>query len=65
MSGRPHIPASEIRGTAAALTEFTRRILAVPHSAIQAALEAEKQEKRTPSRRSASRASASSPKRAI
>ena len=42
LANRPHIPAKEIRGTTAALNEFTRRILAVPHSIIKAALEAEK-----------------------
>jgi len=61
MSGRPSIPAKEIRGTKAALDEFTRCIMAVPRSAIQPTLDAEKA-KRTSKR--ASRASAVSPKRA-
>ena len=52
-------PAKDIVGTAAALDEFTRRILAVPHSKIKAALDAEKAEKRTHPKRSASRAAAS------
>jgi hypothetical protein len=63
MSGRPFIPAKEIVGTADAMDQFTRRILAVPSSKIKAALEAEKAGKRT-SKRSASRASVSSPKQA-
>jgi hypothetical protein len=45
LANRPHIPAKEIRGNAAALDVFTRRIMQVPHSAIKAKLEAEK---RTP-----------------
>jgi hypothetical protein len=64
MANRATVPAKEVVGTAAALNEFTRRILAVPHSKIKAALEAEKAEKRTRPRGSASRASASLPKRA-
>ena len=61
MANRPSIPAKEIVGTAEAMNDFTRRILAVPHAKIKAALEAEK---RTRTKRSASRVSASSPKRA-
>jgi hypothetical protein len=64
MSGRPFIPAKEIVGTADAMDQFTRRILAVPSSKIKAALEAEKAGKRTSAKRFASRVSASSPKRA-
>jgi hypothetical protein len=63
MSGRPFIPAKEIVGTADAMNQFTRRLLAVPSSKIKAALEAEKAGKRTSAKRSASRVSASSPKR--
>jgi len=64
MSGRASIPAKDVTGTKAALDDLTRRILAVPHSRIKAALEAEKQAKRTRSKRAVSRASVSSPKRA-
>lgn len=56
MSGRPSIPAKEIRGNSDALDSFTRRIMQVPHSAIKAKLDAEK---RTPKSR-ASRVSAAS-----
>jgi hypothetical protein len=65
MSGRPSIPAKDIRGNAANLESFTRRILAVPHSKIQAALDAEKAAKRTSKNASgpASRASGHSPRR--
>jgi hypothetical protein len=67
MSGRPSIPAKEIVGTAAAMNEFTRRILAVPHSKIKAALDAEKAAKKTPRNASlrASRASVDAPKRGV
>jgi hypothetical protein len=67
MANGPTTPAKDVVGTKAALDEFTRRILAVPHSRIKAALDAEKAAKRTPKRpvsRRASRASVSSPKRA-
>lgn len=64
MSGRPSIPAKEIRGTTAALDNFTRRILSVPHSAIKAELDAEKAAKGKTRNVSSRRASASSPKRA-
>lgn len=60
LANGPITPAKDVVGTTAALDTFTRRILQVPYSAIKAKLEAEK---RTP-KRSASRASASSPKRA-
>jgi hypothetical protein len=56
-------PAKDVVGTTAAFNEFTRRILSVPHSAIKSKLEAEKAAKRTP-KRSSSRVSVSSPKRA-
>jgi hypothetical protein len=51
-------------GSTAAFVAFTRQILAVPHSAIKAKLDQEKAVKRTPSKRSASRDSVSSSKRA-
>jgi len=60
MANRASIPAKEVVGTKAALDVFTRRILAVPHSKIKAALEAEKAEKRTSLKRSASRVSGAS-----
>lgn len=47
MANRPHIPAKEIKGNANAMDVFTRRILSVPHSAIKAQLDAEKEAKRT------------------
>jgi len=60
MGNRVSIPAKDVVGTKAALDSFTRRILAVPHSAIKAKLEAEKAAKRTQPKRSASRDSVSS-----
>jgi hypothetical protein len=65
VSGRPSIPAKDVVGTTAALDTFVRQILAVPHSAIKAKLDQEKAAKRMLPRRSASRASVSSSKRAI
>ncbi|SPE27628.1 hypothetical protein SBA5_60035 [Candidatus Sulfotelmatomonas gaucii] len=47
MANGPTTPAKDVVGTKAALDKFTRRILAVPHSEIKAALEAEKAAKRT------------------
>jgi hypothetical protein len=44
-AGRPNYPAKDVVGTAAALDQFTRRILAVPHSKIKARLEEEKKTK--------------------
>jgi hypothetical protein len=64
VANRPSIPVKEIVGSSAALDEFTRRILSVPHSAIKAQLDAEKAAKRTSTKRSASRVSGASPKRA-
>jgi len=54
LANGPTARANEIVGTKAALDLFTRRILAVPHSQIKAALDAENAAKRTP-KRSASR----------
>jgi hypothetical protein len=48
MANGPTTPAKDVVGTKAALDEFTRRILAVPHSRIKAALDAEKAKKKTP-----------------
>lgn len=62
MSGRTTTPAKDVVGTKAALDEFTRRLMAVPHSKIRAAIEAEKQEKRTSTKRHASRVSGASAK---
>lgn len=64
LANGPTTPAKEVVGTTAALNQFTRRILAVPHTRIKAALEAEKAGKRTRPKRPASRVSAASPKRA-
>jgi hypothetical protein len=64
MANGPTTQAKDVVGTKAALDSFMRRILAVPSSKIKAALEAEKAGKRTSAKRSASRVSASSPKRA-
>jgi hypothetical protein len=64
MANGPTTPAKDVVGTTAALDNFVRQILAVPHSAIKAKLDQEKAAKRTRSRRSASRASVSSSKRA-
>lgn len=62
MANGPTTLAKDVVGTKAALDSFMHRILAVPSSKIKAALEAEKAGKRT-SKRSASRVSASLPKR--
>jgi hypothetical protein len=61
MSGRPSIPAKEIVGNSANMEHFTRRILAVPHSAIKAALDAEKAAKQTPNVSASRRASRPKP----
>lgn len=65
MANGPTTPAKDVVGTKAALDEFTRRILAVPHSKIQAALDAEKAAKRGPktASRRASRVSGHLPRR--
>jgi hypothetical protein len=63
MPNRPTIPAKEITGNSGVFTDFMRKLISVPHSEIKAKLDAEKKAKRTP-KASASRASASSPKRA-
>lgn len=60
VANRASIPAKDVVGTTAALDQFMHRILAVPHSKIKAALEAEKAEKRTSVKRSASRVPAAS-----
>jgi len=62
MANGPTTPAKDVVGTKAALDEFTRRILAIPHSKIKAALEAEKAAKRTRISRLASRVPVSSSK---
>lgn len=54
MANGPTTRAKDVVGTSAVFTEFTRRILAVPHSEIRARLDAEKKAKRT-SRNVASR----------
>lgn len=60
MANGPTTPAKDVVGTTAALDQFTRRILSVPHSTIKAKLDAEKAAKRTSLKRSASRDSAAS-----
>jgi hypothetical protein len=60
MPNRPTNPAKEITGNSGVFTDFMRRLVKVPHSEIKAKLEVEKRKPK----RSASRASASSPKRA-
>jgi hypothetical protein len=57
MANGPTTPAKDVVGTKAALDDFTRRILAVPHSAIKAQLDAEKAAKRTPKVSASRRAS--------
>jgi hypothetical protein len=61
MANGPTTPAKDVVGTTAALDQFTRRILAVPHSKIKAALDAENEAKRT-SKASSSRVPVVSPK---
>ena len=48
MANDPTTPAKDVVGTKAALDELTRRILAVHHSKIKAALATEKAKKRMP-----------------
>lgn len=55
MANGPTTRAKDVMGSAAVFTDFTRRILAVPHSEIKAQLDAEKAAKRTSAKRSASR----------
>lgn len=47
MANGPTTSAKNVVGSTAVFTEFTRRILAVPHSEIKAQLDAEKEAKRT------------------
>jgi hypothetical protein len=54
MANGPTTSAKNVVGNSAVFTEFTRRILAVPHSEIKVQLDAEKAAKRT-SKGSASR----------
>jgi hypothetical protein len=63
MPTHPISPAKDVQGDSARFTDFMRRLMKVPHSEIKTKLDAEKAAKRTP-KRSASRASAASPKRA-
>jgi hypothetical protein len=62
MPSQPNQTAKNVTGDFDKFTDFARRIMAVPRSAIQPTLDAEKA-KRT-SKASASRASAALPKRA-
>lgn len=61
---KPTNPAKNVTGDSGKFTDFMRKLIQVPHSEIKAKLDAEKKAKRTP-KPSASRASVSSPKRAI
>ena len=61
MPNHPTSSAKNATGDSATFTNFMRRLMRVPHSEIKAKLEAEKQAKRSIR---ASRAAASSPKRA-
>ena len=48
MSGRPSIPAKEVRGDSDTFINFARRLMKVPHSEIKAELDAEKAAKERP-----------------
>ena len=48
MSNRPHIPAKDVTGNSDVFTNFTRKLIKVPHSDIQEKLDAERKAKRTP-----------------
>jgi hypothetical protein len=61
---KPSLPAKNVTGDFDKFTDFMRRLVAVPHSEVKAKLDAEKRAKKRTPRASASRASASSPKRA-
>ena len=55
MPNQPNVPAKNETVEFERFTQFTRQILSVPHSEIQAKLDAEREAKRTP--KSASRVS--------
>ena len=63
MSNQPRPSAKNVTGDSATFENFMRRLVQVPHSEIKAALDAEKEFKRT-SKASASRVSGVRPKRA-
>lgn len=65
MPNQPKPSVKNVTGDSDTFTYFMRRLMRVPHSEIKAKLDAEKAAKRTSTKRSASRASASSPKQAI
>jgi hypothetical protein len=52
MPNQPSPSAKNVTGDFDRFTEFTRRILSVPHSEIKAKLDAEREAKRTPKRAS-------------
>jgi hypothetical protein len=56
VANRPFIPVKEVVGDSATFENFMRRLVQVPHSEIKAALDAEKERKRT-SKLSSSRVS--------
>jgi hypothetical protein len=55
MANRPTSPAKNVEGDFSQFTDFMRKLVTVPHSKIKARLDAEKAEKRTQPKRSASR----------
>ncbi len=59
MANRPTSPAKNVQGDFGQFTDFMRKLVAVPHSKIKAALDIEKEAKRT-SKPSASHGSVSS-----
>jgi len=61
MSNQPHGSAKNVTGEFDRFTEFTRRIVSVPHAEIKEKLDAEREAKRTS--KSASRVSAVPTKR--
>jgi hypothetical protein len=63
MANRPTVSAKNVTGDSETFIKFMRKLVQVPHSEIKAALEAEKEFKRT-SKVSSSRVSVARPKRA-
>jgi hypothetical protein len=55
MASRPKSLGKDVEGDFGQFTNFMRKLVAVPHSKIKARLDAEKEEKRTQPKRSASR----------
>jgi hypothetical protein len=63
MPNQPRQSAESVKGDSATFIKFMRKLVQVPHSEIKAALEAEKEFKRT-AKASVSRVSVARPKRA-